>query len=173
MTETGMRGSGRGVRVAHGVAKGLLLACLACASSATLRSASGFREQNRHNLERLAIGMSREQVFAVMGTETVGRPFGAEGSGAVRTERDSLGVTQVQVPVGAWGPLLQNPHRTVTYLTEEHTWEVLFYYTHMVRDDDRIADDELSPVVLRNGLLVGIGREEWRAAAEEAGIEWE
>lgn len=163
-------GSGWTHRVVRVVTTCVVLASAGCASSATFRSASSFREENRRNLARLAIGMSRDEVIEVMGLETIGRPFGTEGSGPIRTEEDSLGVTQVQVPVGARGPLLQNPHRTGTYLTEGHSWEVLFYYTDMVLDDDRISDEELTPVVLRDGLLAGVGWDYWLAAAAAAGV---
>jgi hypothetical protein len=34
---------------------------------------------------------------------------------------------------------------------------VLFYYTDLVTRDDKITDDELTPVVLRDGKVVGVG----------------
>jgi hypothetical protein len=59
--------------------------------------------------------------------------------------------------------VLQNPHRTATFEAGEHAWEVFFYYTHLVRDDGFVTDDELTPVVLRDGVLVGRGWEFWAA----------
>ena len=34
---------------------------------------------------------------------------------------------------------------------------MLFYYTDVRTKDDKITDDELTPVVLREGKVVGIG----------------
>jgi uncharacterized protein DUF3192 len=36
-------------------------------------------------------------------------------------------------------------------------YEVLFYYTDLRERDDKITDDELTPVVLREGKVAGIG----------------
>jgi len=143
---------------------------LAACASATTRTAGGFREQNRVNVQRLAVGMSRDQVLSIMGTESLERPAGTEGSGAVRTEQDTLGVTQVQIPLGARAPSLYNPMRSATFEADGRSWEVLYYYVRMVEDDDRVTDDELEPVVLRNGYLAGLGWAYWSEAARETGI---
>jgi hypothetical protein len=164
-TVAGRRLQPRAVIVAGAVS----VAFSACAST-TLRSASGFREKNRLNIERLVIGMTRNEVFDIMGTESLGQPLGSEGGGPVRTERDTMGVTQVQIPLGAKGPTLQNPHRTATYLTEAGVWEILLYYTDLVEDDGEITDEELTPVVLRDNYLAGIGWNFWKNAAREAEI---
>jgi len=149
-----------------------LVAVAACAS-ASLHTAAGFREQNRSRLQHLTIGMSRDQVLSVMGTESLERPAGTEGSGAVRTERDTLGVTQVQIPLGARAPALYNPMRTATYEAGEANWQVLYYYVRMVEDDNQVTDDELEPVVLREGYLTGWGWPYWTETARAHGIQLE
>ena len=146
-----------------------VVSALAC-SSATLQSAEGFRASNRENVERLTVGMPREDVISLMGTSTM-RPLGTEGSGAVRTEADTMGVQQVQIPIGARGPTLYNPMRTATYDAGDDTWEVLLYYTRLVEDDGVITDEELTPVVLLNGYLAGVGWQYWNDAARSAGID--
>ena len=146
-----------------------LVAAEAC-SSATLQTAEGFRSRNRENVERLTVGMPRDEVIAIMGTNSM-RPLGTEGSGAVRTAADTMGVQQVQIPLGARGPTLYNPMRTATYEQADQTWEVLFYYTRLVEDDGQISDDELTPVVFLDGYLTGFGWQYWNEAARSAGLE--
>jgi len=141
-------------------------------SSATLQSAGGFREENRTNIARLTPGMSREQVMSIMGSQSLPRPLGTEGSGQARTERDSMGVAQVQI-TGSNAPSLYNPMRTGTYEVGEHTWEVLFYYARLVEDDGVVSDDELEPVVLKDGFLAGLGWVYWRDVAAREGISLE
>jgi hypothetical protein len=139
-------------------------------STATLQSAGGFREENQTNLARLTPGMSRDQVVSIMGTQSLPRPLGTEGSGQARTERDSMGVTQVQILTGSNAPSLYNPMRTGIYEVGEHTWEVLFYYARLVKDDGVASDDELEPVVLKDGFLAGLGWVYWRDVAAREGI---
>lgn len=115
--------------------------------------------------------MTRDEVLEIMGTDSPGRAVGSEGDGLLRTERDTVGVTQLQVPVGATGPELYNPMRTAVYRSEEGTWEVLYYYTRMTRDDGTVTDDELTPIVLLDGRLVGVGWDYWREVAPRSGLD--
>jgi hypothetical protein len=135
-----------------------------------MQSAGGFRDQNRTNVERLSPGMPRDQVVSIMGTRDLPRPLGTEGSSAARTERDTMGVTRVQLPLGSKAPALYNPMRTGTYETGADTWEVLLYYVRMVDDDGVVSDEELEPVVLKNGFLAGVGWTFWTATAGREGI---
>jgi hypothetical protein len=113
--------------------------------------------------------MTRDQVFDVMGTETA-TAAGTEASGPIGIAEDTLGVNQVQLPIGGPKPVLQNPHRNEVYEVAGSTWEVLFYYTRVVADDGQVTDDELTPVVLRDGILVGIGWDFWAEQASLYGI---
>jgi len=144
-------------------AGGVLFALLVAAACA---SAGGFRETNLRNLDRLHTGMTRDQVFDVMGTASVSTA-GTESTGPVGVAEDTLGVNRVQIPIGGPRPVLQNPHRNEIYQTEDSTWEVLFYYTDVVADDGLVTDDELTPVVLQDGMLIGIGWDFW---AEQASL---
>jgi len=139
-----------------------------CAVSACA-SAGGFRETNLRNLDRLRTGMTRDQVFDVMGTASVSTA-GTESTGPVGVAEDTLGVNRVQIPIGGPRPVLQNPHRSETYESEGLNWEVLFYYTSVVEDDGLVTDDELTPVVLRDDILVGIGWDFWAEQASLYGI---
>jgi hypothetical protein len=136
------------------------------AALAACASAGGFREDNIRNLDRLRTGMTRDQVFDIMGTKSVS-VSGTESAGPVGIEEDTLGVSQVQIPVGGPKPVLQNPHRNELYRAAGSNWEVLYYYTAVVSDDGRVTDDELTPVVLRDDTLVGSG---WDYLAEQASL---
>ncbi len=153
-------GTSPAVRAGVFAALGMGLALAACAS------AGGFRETNLDNLDRLRTGMTRDQVFDVMGTASVSAA-GTESAGPVGIAEDTLGVNSLQVPIGGPRPVLQNPHRNELYEAAGSDWEVLFYYTRVVDDDGQVTDDELTPVVLRDGTLVGIGWEYW---AEQASL---
>ncbi len=165
------RGFFRGRSRPGAIAAALALAGVAACSSATTQSAGGFRDRNQANVERLNPGMSRDQVVSIMGTQDLPRPLGTEGGGAVRTERDTMGVTQVQLPLSAKAPALYNPMRTGTYEVGVDVWEVLFYYVRMVEDDGVVSDEELEPLVLKNGYLAGVGWTFWTETAGEEGIE--
>ena len=92
-----------------------LVASLEACSSATLQSASGFRDENRANVERLSTGMARAEVIDIMGTRSLPNPLGTEAGGVARTARDTNAVTQVQIPLGSTAPALYNPMRSATW----------------------------------------------------------
>jgi len=139
---------------------GILVISLALAACA---SAIGFREQNRTNLGKLRVGMERSEVLQVMGVGEYRQLIGSETRGPVGTGRDTMGVMSVQIPVGGDAPILYNPHRSETYDGDDSSWEVLFYYTHVMHDDGMVTDDELTPIVLRDGTLTGWGWTHWAA----------
>jgi hypothetical protein len=114
--------------------------------------------------------MSRAEVVEIMGAASLTRPMGSEGGGVARTETDTLGVAQIQIAPGARGPALYNPMRSATYRAGDSVWEVLFYYAKLVEDDNVVTDDELEPVVLRDGYLVGTGWSFWEDTARAEGI---
>ncbi len=113
--------------------------------------------------------MTRNQVFDIMGTKTAS-VSGTETSGPVGVAQDSLGVSQVQIPVGGPRPVLQNPHRSELYRAGGSDWEVLFYYTSVVRNDGLVTDDELTPVVLQDNRLTGWGWDYWAEQVSLFGI---
>ena len=98
------------------------------ASCATIES-SEVRLQNRENLQYLRPGISRQEVLEIMGTETA------------YADRE-----------------INNPYKTGTIdAFSDEFIEILFYYTDTKRDDNAITDDELTPLVLENEVLVGWG----------------
>jgi len=89
------------------------------------------RTKNRENLVRLSIGMPKSEVLQVMGAETI----------TVDT-----------------GNQINNPYRVETLKGKDgQVYEVLFYYTDVKKIDYAITDDELTPIVIENGKVIGWG----------------
>ena len=116
----------------------LLLAAtaLAACSSLMIDPLEQLRAANKQNLAKIAPGMTRMELESVMGHEHAGGKLPEVLFGRLQY-------------LGA-----KNPMR------EEKGGDelVLSYYTDVKQLDDRITDDELTPVVLRDGKVVGVGR---------------
>jgi len=104
----------------------VLLLCLSFVGCATIDS---IRAMNRERLMKLSIGMSKQEVLNVMGTQTMQ----AEG----------------------W--TVNNPYRSEIMTGKDKTFEVLYYYTDVKQGDNAITDDELAPLVFDDGKLIGWG----------------
>jgi len=77
--------------------------------------------------------MTKEQVLEIMGTGTI----------------------HTLSPGGA----INNPYKSeVLYGKNGKTLEVLYYYTDIQRADGAITDDELTPLVFDDDILIGWGR---------------
>ncbi len=100
---------------------------------------TGFRNKNRKNLTKLAIGMTKQEVMGIMGDETAEKTFTN-----LVGKRIFLSAT--------------NPYRIEILQAKEKTFEVLYYYTDVKKDDDAITDDELTPMVFDNDKLIGWGQ---------------
>lgn len=98
------------------------------------------RASNRQNIITLAPGTPRAQVEKVMGDARAGGKLGDIAFGRVR----HLEVKNPQREERVTGP-------------DGAVYDVLFYYTDVKTRDDRITDDELTPLVFRNHELVGMG----------------
>ena len=84
---------------------------------------------NRKNLDKLAIGMSQEEVLKVMGT----------------------------TPITFSAMTINNPYRRTTLRGTNKTYEIIYYVTSVVVDDNIIDENELTPLVFSGGKLVGWG----------------
>jgi len=98
------------------------------------------REDNKKNIAQLSVGMTRVELEKVMGNGVAGGTLGDIVFGRLQHLRASNPMREERVsgPDGA------------SYL-------VLFYYTDLRQRDDKITDDELTPVVLRDEKIAGIG----------------
>ena len=111
---------------------------LAVAGLVVSGCAQGFEQvqsENRAKLFRLETGQTRQQVLEEMGTEPQQFNRGVFGSQGV-------------VP---------NPYDTETHLMGSTEIEILYYVTNVQNTDGVITNDELTPLVLVDGILVGWG----------------
>ena len=125
------------------------------ATAALVASATGTAlASNRKNLKKLAIGMTSDEVDDVMGSET----YSHENSSTETTGSKLRRRKKQRIP---------NPYRTEAHQTEEHSFIVLLYYTDMKTRDGRITDDEMTPVILKDGLVDGWGWDHWDGLVEK------
>ena len=118
----------------------VLLAFVAGCSTLMIDSLEQLRETNRKNIAQLTIGTPRAQVEKLMGDARAGGKLGDIVFGRVR---------HLEV---------KNPQREERVTGPDGTaYDVLFYYTGIKTRDDKITDDELTPLVFRAHELAGIG----------------
>lgn len=117
-----------------------LLAALAGCSTLMVDPLEQLRNHNKQNLAKVAPGMTRMEVESVMGHEHAGGGLPEVVFGRVQYLR------------------AKNPMREETVRGADGAdYLVLYYYTDTKQLDDRITDDELTPVVFRDGKVVGVG----------------
>ena len=93
------------------------------------------RADTREKMLNLSVGMTKQEIYAAMGTETI---------------------TSVS------GHVIKKPYKTEMYRSSKgNRIEILYYYTELKKSDDAITDDELTPLVLIDGKLDGWGRSYW------------
>jgi hypothetical protein len=103
---------------------------LAGCSNIYLDTSDLLRARNTEGLAKLTVGLRKEVAMEMMGTEA------------------SKGVFM-------W---IDNPYRSETLTGKDgKSYEVLYYYSDMKQRDDKITDDELTPLVFQDGKLIGWG----------------
>ena len=102
-------------------------------------------EANRGNVQKMRVGMSREEAVAMLGGSEVHK----------------FGNVHVQNPWRSEGFRLKE---------EETTVEILYYLTEHQKRWNKARDDELTPVVLENEILVGWGWSYLRRNLDRYGI---
>jgi hypothetical protein len=116
-------------------------------------TAEDVRIENRENLNDLSIGMTREEILELMGTETVQTYRHARDHRAFVWGK---GRTWMYAPVAYWQ--IPQPFRTeATRGSDGARIEILYYYTDLRRKDGVVTDRELTPLVLEADRLVGWG----------------
>lgn len=107
-----------------------LLLVLAGCSNIYLDTSDLLRARNAEGLAKLTAGLGKQTVMEMMGTDP------------------SKGVFM-------W---IDNPYRSETLTGKDgKSYEVLYYYTELKQRDDKITDDELTPLVFHDGKLIGWG----------------
>jgi len=97
------------------------------------------RTDNRTNLLKLSIGMDKDEVVSLMGTDDV----------------TTYSFAGVFTPFTAYK--VNNPYRSEILQGADKTFEVLYYYTDKKSADGAVTDDELTPLVFDEGKLIGWG----------------
>jgi len=106
------------------------LLVLAGCSNFYLESSDLLRAQNKEYVQKLSTGMRKDVAKEIMGTDPAKGLF-------------------------MW---IDNPYRTETLTGKDgKVYEVLYYYTDLKQRDDKITDDELTPLVFQDGNLIGWG----------------
>lgn len=103
-------------------------------------SLNQFGNENRKNLMKLSIGMSKQEVMEIMGDKTA---TGKPGPQNISLIAPSMSVS--------------NPYKVEILKGKEKTFEVLYYYTDVAWDDYHVEHDELTPLVFDDGKLIGWG----------------
>lgn len=110
-----------------------LLVLLCAFAGGAVACETPYREllaQNNANLARLALGMAKDEVVKVMGDCT----------------------TQVK------GNPFGNPLRVEAWQKGADTYEVLYYLTRRYQPFTPVRESQATPVVLRNGQVIGWGK---------------
>jgi hypothetical protein len=109
-------------------------------STLMIDSLEQLRETNKRNIAQLALGTPRAQVEKLMGDAQAGGKAGDILFGRLQ---------HLEV---------KNPQREERVTTPDGAvYDVLFYYTDLKTRDDKITDDELTPLVFRGHELAGVG----------------
>ena len=119
----------------------LLLVLTGC-STFMIDSVEQLRENNKKNIAQLAVGTPRVEVEKLMGDMAAGGKAGDILFGRLQYLE------------------VKNPMRVERITgSDGAAYDVLFYYTDLKARDDKITDDELTPLVFRGHELAGIGYE--------------
>jgi transposase len=111
---------------------------------------------NESSFRKIAIGMSQSQVHQIMGdTIIIGyayqKPVSEQG-------------VDVKVSTSDYKPLtITNPYKTEELKTKDGLYTVEYFVNLVKNSDGVISDDELVPLVFREGLLIAKGKEYLKA----------
>jgi hypothetical protein len=131
----------------------VLALVVGCRTWIPVQTAESVRDQNRERLVGLRVGMTKAEVLETMGTESVQTYTKSalpsrKGSKRVSDETRALYRSKK----------INNPYRTEANRTVDGvSVEILFYYVDQRELDHAITDDELAPIVIEDGFLVGWG----------------
>ena len=108
----------------------LLAVLLSGCSNLYLEPGELLRTQNAANINKLSVGMNQSTVLELMGQDPAKGLF-------------------------YW---IDNPYRSETLTGKDgKSYQVLYYYAELKQRDDKITDDELTPLVFEGGKLIGWG----------------
>lgn len=92
------------------------------------------------NIRHVYLGMNYKEVVRIMGDEVI-----------IGYEVDK----QIE---GVYNPItISNPHKLEVLRDDQKTYEIVYYFSKIVKADGIISDDELTPLVFFEENLVGKG----------------
>ena len=92
------------------------------------------------NIDHIFTGMTRMEVQSILGKQlTIGYAQGQD-------------TTQTFKPI-----TVDAPYKTETFAGKTGSYEVLYYYTDVQKADDLISEDEMTPLVFEDDVLIGKG----------------
>ena len=96
--------------------------------------------KNLTRAQQVHMGMSKDEVKGIMGEAVV------------------IGYEITDVKQGTTKPVtVKNPQRTETIQQGTKVYDVSYYFTHIVKADGAITDDELTPFIFENNQLLAKG----------------
>jgi len=119
--------------------KSVFLSVLVISSVSLMGCASleDVRLKNRERLELLQLEISKKEAIKRMGKRTV------------RTYDPGYATAR---------SVINNPYRSEAFQVGKDQYEILYYYTDLTEKDGAIKTDELTPLIIKNGKLIGWGR---------------
>ncbi len=121
----------------------LILMCIGLFGCASI---GDIRNTNRENLNKLSLGMTKQDALKIMGQETK-RGYCYNAFMNVLTYGIASGCNEQ----------INNPYRSEILKGKDKVFEVLYYYTDMKKGYGGITDDDLTPLVFDDGKLIGWG----------------
>lgn len=123
----------------------ILLLCLGLVGCASVGNLDRLRTENRKNIVKLSIGMTKQEVLNIMKDVSATEVY----------FRNLTGSNQITV---------NNPYKSEILEGKNKTFEVIYYYTDVKHSQkyvgkiSTIQDDELTPLVFDEGKLIGWGQ---------------
>ena len=131
----------------------VLALVVGCRTWISVPTGETVRSHNREQLNKLTVGMTKAEVLETMGTDSVQ----TYKKSALPSNKGSKKISDEMRAVYR-AERINNPFRTETSHTADGvSVEILLYYTDTINVDGAITDDELTPIVIEGGVLVGWG----------------
>jgi hypothetical protein len=132
-----------------------LLGALSVHGCATLsqENTAQFRIDNQQHLRMLTPGMTKDVVLATMGIAPVSRCLRSTGGICHEFETIDNPYRRSYLDVG------RKRYELLYYYTDDQKRDLRYYYQELKRHESELGDDQLTPVLLEDGKLVGWGKD--------------
>ena len=98
------------------------------------------KQESLSAINKIKEGMTESELEALMGDSLV------------------IGYSvNTQSPGTSQATKVKSPYREEEFKKQDRTYKIFYYFTQIKKADGIVADDELTPVVVNDGKVVGIG----------------